>query len=81
MLTVDEATTVVLDRMGPDTVIRSVIEYQGDYLFLAVGSNPDEGEYDPFVKVNATSGKLWDFSPQDYDNPREVLEQLTANLP
>ena len=74
--TVEQAKEIVKNTMVEGTVIHSSFLHDGDYLFLATRPDPLEGMYDPFVKVSSTSGELDTFSPQDYDNPRLIIDKL-----
>lgn len=76
MINLDVAKQIVLKNLAPGTEIKSVVERDNEFLFIAVGPDPLEGRFDPFVKVNKVSGAFIDFSPQDYDNPRELLDSL-----
>lgn len=75
-----EAEAIVRSFLGEDVDIQSSMEFQGDYLFLAIRNDPLEGHLDPFVKVNKQSGAFVDFSPQDYPNPIEIINGLTKDL-
>lgn len=76
MFTLKEATNTLRKALVKGTVIKAGIEYGEDFLFLAIGPDELEGRYDPFYKVNKKTGAVRDFSPQDYANPREILDQL-----
>lgn len=78
MLTLEEAKKVVLRNRQDGTKITAAIEHEGDYLFIAIGPDPFEGRFDPFFKVNKSTGAFRDFSPQDYENPRDVIDPLLA---
>lgn len=78
MLKVEDAELIVTEEMPLGTIVRSVILHGDEYLFIAVRPDPAEGMFDPFVKVNASTGAFSDYSPQEYDNPREIIEALDA---
>lgn len=80
MLTLDEAKLIVLRNRPKGTVIKSAIEYEGDYLFIAPGPDPLEGRFDPWFKVDPETGYFRDWSPQNYDKPVEVLTLLKAQM-
>lgn len=76
MLNMQEAKKIVLDNRPTGTIIKEAILHGNEFLFLAIGPDVLEGNFDPFFKVNANTGAFTDFSPQDYPNPREILDQL-----
>lgn len=76
MTTLKEAEQIVQKNMPDGTEIKAVVEQDGEYLFLAVSPDPLEGRFDPFVKVNQTTGEFRDFSPPDYTNSREILDSF-----
>lgn len=75
-VTLQEAEEIVLQNLPQGTKIVGRAEYEGMYLFLAPGPDPLEGHLDPFFSVNPETGYFRDFSPQDYDNPGELLAIL-----
>lgn len=79
MITLEEAKTIVHATMGEDVDINSSMKHGNEYLFLVVTPDSIEGAYDPFVKVNAISGAINNFSPQEYDTPREIVNALVQN--
>lgn len=78
MITLESAKQIVLSNLQKGSKITGSIEYKGDYLFIAIGPDPLEGRLDPFFKVNKTTGDFIDFSPQEYDNPREIIDKLLS---
>ncbi len=76
MITLTAAKQIVLDNLAEGTKITSAIEYGDEYMFIAIGPNQLEGRFDPFIKVNKKTGLCIDFSPQDYDKPREIIDAL-----
>lgn len=78
METLESAKQIVMTNLGEGAEIKGVIEHEGDFLFLATWDDPHEGRFDPFFKVNKNTGAFRDFSPQDYDNPREIIDPLVA---
>ncbi len=80
MLTLEEAKAVLLMKMPVGTVIKGVYEMAEEFLFLAPGPDASEGRFDPFLKVHKLTNVVTDFSPQDYDNPLAILEQLNPQL-
>lgn len=77
-ISIEEARKIVLSRLGEDTIIKSEIEYEGLYLFIAHWSDPLEGHLDPFFSVNPKTKEFRDFSPGDYSNPLKVINALQA---
>lgn len=61
MLSEVDATNL-LKRVFPTSKINSPISYKGLYVFQVFSSDPDEGQYDPFMSVNQTTGEIKDFS-------------------
>lgn len=80
MIDIEGAKTIVLFNLGKETKITGAIEYNGEYLFIAIRPDPLEGHFDPFVKVNKKTGAFIDFSPQDYENPLEIINLLTGGV-
>lgn len=78
MITQGRAIEILMDNLGPSAVVKAVIERDNGYLFLAERPDPLEGRFDPFFKVDKESGAFIDFSPQDYENPREILDPMIA---
>lgn len=78
MITVEHAKRIVLSNLAWGSKITAAIEYGDEYMFIAIGPDPLEGHCDPFFKVNKRTGASTDFSPQDYDNPREIIDALVA---
>lgn len=76
MISLESAKKIVLSNLEKGTKITAAIEYGNEYMFIAIRPNPLEGRFDPFFKVNKKTGAFIDFSPQDYDKPREILDQL-----
>lgn len=67
----------ILEKNLPDRKIVCAIEYEGEYLFIAHGTDPLEGRFDPFFSVNKRTGYFRDFSPQDFSDPLDVLSRLS----
>lgn len=80
MINIEDAKKIVLFNLGEGTNITGAIEHDGEYLFIAIRPDPLEGRFDPFVKVNKKTGAFIDFSPQDYDNPLEIINKLTGGI-
>lgn len=76
MLTLDAAKKIVLSNLEKGTEITAAIDHDTEYMFIAIRPDPLEGRFDPFFKVNKETGVFTDFSPQDYENPIEILDQL-----
>lgn len=79
MITLQEASQLVIDKMEDGTMINSSMEYESDFLFLIVRPTGEERFYDPFVKVNRITGEVSDFSPQEYDEPRVIVNTLVRS--
>ena len=79
MITLREAQRILTKFMPVGTKIVASTKYGDEYLFLAHGPDPLEGEYDPFIKVDANTGTVSDYSPQEYASPRDLLARLEAN--
>lgn len=75
-LTIADARILVLENLPKGTEIKGAIEEGNFYLFLAPNPDPLEGHLDPFFSVNKTTGAFRDFSPQDYDQPLQILNRL-----
>lgn len=76
MLTLDEAESILLKIRPSGTTIYGRATYEGKHLFLAPWPDPLEGHLLPFFSVDPKTGKMEDFSPQDYDRPGEILALL-----
>lgn len=76
-VSLEEARLIVLNGLPDGASINGETEYEGKYLFLAPNPDPLEGHLDPFFSVEIETGYFRDFSPQDYDNPREIIDRLT----
>ena len=79
MLTLRDAQRNVVKFMPIGTKIVAGIKYGEEFLFLAHRPDPLEGQYDPFIKVDGTTGEVSDYSPQEYDSPRDLIDKLEAN--
>jgi hypothetical protein len=75
---ISEATTSLQKRLPDGAVIRGATEEGELFLFLATRPDPLEGRLDPFFSVNKRTGEIRDFSPQEFDNPVDVLTRLNA---
>lgn len=75
-VSLDAAEEIVLGNLPEGTRVTNRATYQGKHLFLAPNPDPLEGHLLPFFSVDAETGYFRDFSPQDYDNPLEVLNLL-----
>lgn len=72
----DQATKILLNTLEKGSVVKSVIEHEDNFLFIAHRPDPLEGHLDPFFSVDKTTGNVIDFSPQDYPNPLEIINRL-----
>lgn len=79
MITLEEAKTIVHAIMGEDVDITSSMRHVNEFLFIVVTPDSVEGNYDPFVKVDIRTGAINNFSPQEYDTPREIVNTLVQN--
>lgn len=75
-LSIAEARDVVLKNLPQGTEIKGETEEGDFFLFIAVNPDPFEGHLDPFYSVNKQTGAFRDFSPQDYDQPLDILNRL-----
>lgn len=80
-ITLQEAEEIVLQNLPTGASVVGRAEYEGMYLFLAPFPDPDEGHLDPFFSVDPNTGAFRDFSPQDYNNPGELLNILNPPTP
>lgn len=78
MVNMEVARTIVLANLQEGTNITAAIEYEDAFMFIAIRPDENEGRFDPFFKVNKVTGAFIDFSPQDYDNPLEIINLLVA---
>lgn len=78
ILSLTDAKQVVLRQLPSGSEIKGSTEEGDFFLFLAVNPDPDEGHLDPFYSVNKITGAFRDFSPQDYDQPLDILNRLQA---
>lgn len=79
-ISLEEAEQIVLANLPEGATVLGKVEYEGKYLFLAPNPDPLEGNLDPFFSVDPQSGFFRDFSPQDYDEPAQLIGLLTADL-
>ena len=76
MLSMSDAEKVLLKNRPAGSEIKGKTLHEGKYLFIAHWPDPLEGTLDPFFSVDAKTGEFSDFSPQDYNNPREIIDKL-----
>lgn len=76
-----EEAEQLLKSFNP-TIIRidGYFERNGEHMFLAPTSDPDEGHFLPFYKVLDSDGSVSDFDPTENDDSGFIIQQLTANL-
>ena len=74
-VTIEQAEQIVLDHF-PGADVKSAIEFEGKYLFIAHWDDPFEGHLDPFFSVEKETGYFRDWSPSNYPNPLEVITLL-----
>lgn len=72
-----EARRILKTELPEGSKIVSGVEYVGRFLFIAHVPDPLEGKFLPFFEV-LTSGKVVDFSPQEFANPIKILTLLDA---
>jgi hypothetical protein len=77
MLSLSEATSIVRENL-PDGEIKKYIEYRNLYIFQVLGSDPDEGLFDPFFSVNKDNGEFRDYSILTDGDPGEISELFKA---
>lgn len=77
MLSELEATEIVKEAL-PDRHIQTSIDYRGVYLFLVLGTDPLEGDQDPFFSVHKQTRELRDFSIMTDGDPNEITEKFLA---
>lgn len=68
----------IISKNLPGSKVVSVIDYEDKFLFVAHRNDPLEGTLDPFFSVDKSNGYFRDFSPQNYENPLEVINRLRA---
>jgi hypothetical protein len=69
MIDILEASSIIKSNL-PGSTIQKSAEYQGQFLFLVVPSDPDE--FPIFFSVNRQTKAFRDFSPFDDGNPAEI---------
>lgn len=79
-VTIEKAREIVLNGLPEGARILGETEQEGKFLFLAPNPDPLEGHLDPFFSVDIATGYFRDFSPQDYDNPGDIITRLTEGL-
>ncbi|MBA2727661.1 MAG: hypothetical protein H0U49_05760 [Parachlamydiaceae bacterium] len=72
----DQAVNKLLDFLEKGSVVKSVIEEEDKFLFIAHRSDLDEGKFDPFFSLDKKTGLIRDFSPQDYPEPLAIIKKL-----
>lgn len=80
MLTIKDAEDLILVNMPKGSVVKAAIDYDDKYLFIVHRQDELEGFFDPFFSIDKESGYFTDFSPQDYDNPLDVINRLQSVL-
>lgn len=75
-VTIKDAEKIVLEGLPDGSVVKSAIEYDGKFLFIAYRPDPLEGFLLPFFSVDKGTGVFRDFNPTDYDNPLEIINSL-----
>ncbi len=75
-ISIIEAHNIVLRNLPKGTEIKGSTEEGNFYLFIAIWPDPLEGHLDPFFSVDKNTGAFRDFSPQDYDQPLDILNRL-----
>ncbi len=78
MLGEQEATGIVRAAF-PDSRIEKPIDYRGVFLFQVFGSDPLEGDQDPFFSVHKQTGELRDYSVITDGNPKEIEKLFFIN--
>lgn len=78
-LTINDARDIVLKNLPKGSEIKGSTIEGNFYLFIATNPDPLEGHLDPFYSVNKNTGAFRDFSPQDYDQPLDILNRLQRN--
>lgn len=73
---IKEAERIVLSNLKNGTKMVSAIDHDDEFMFIAHQPDDLEGRFDPFFKVNKKTGAMIDFSPQDYENPLEIINAL-----
>lgn len=75
MLNELEAMKIVRSAF-PESRIEKPIDYRGIYLFQVFGTDPLEGDQDPFFSVDKQTGELRDFSVITDGDPKEIEEKF-----
>lgn len=78
-MNIEAAIKIALENLPKGSIVKSQIELPNEFLFIIHRPDPLEGRFDPFFKVNKDTGDFIDFSPQDYNNPFEIINQLSIN--
>lgn len=75
MLSEQEAISK-LKLIAPDRNPEKIITYNGLYLILAPGSDPDEGLWDPYFSVDMNTGEARDYSIYQDGKAREIVSMF-----
>jgi len=76
MITIDEAKEIVLAILDKGSVITAELKHDDEYLFFVIRPDLLEGRFDPFIKIHSETGAFSDWSPQDYPEPRAILDPM-----
>lgn len=71
MLSADEAKKALEDGL-PGITVKACVPYLGNFLARVEYLIPDEKDYDPFFLVNATTGRISEFSVLTDGNLLEI---------
>lgn len=69
---------VLVEMAFPESDVQTSIDYGRVYLFLVIGSDPLEGDQDPFFSVDKETGDLRDFSIITDGDPHEITKKFLA---
>lgn len=73
---IKEAERIALSKLKNGSKTKAAISYDDEFMFIIHQPDDLEGMFDPFFKVNKKTGVCIDFSPQDYENPLEIINAL-----
>lgn len=64
----------IVEKAFPGKKAVSVVQYKGDFLVRVKHEDPDEEDFDPFVKVDVVARTVEDYSIiHDADDPAAVM--------
>ena len=74
MITKDEALSIVRQNLNGWSIQKFAL-HNGKFVFMVFSDDPDEGQFDPFYSVDASTGEFSGY-PLMLDNNLDVLDLM-----